>query len=179
MTEPKRLRACGLAFALVAPLALAACSSGGSGGLLTGAVSNPFSSQKSDFEMTFLSASNTWDMNKDGTVTCDEWRQYATRAFQEGDANRDGALTLDEWSTVARNDALFVSANHDYYDANNDGKVTLEEMTGKQNAAFKMLDKNNDCQIAHDEKVNVYSVAKPKEKEQNQQMPGQGQGMGR
>lgn len=170
MNQPKRFAARTVAFATA--LALAGCSSGGSGGLLTGTLSNPFTSQKSDFEMTFLSASQTWDMDKNGTVTCDEWKQYVTRGLQEADADKDSALGAQEWGTMARNDALFASANHDYYDTNNDGKVTLEELTGKQNVAFNLLDKNNDCQIGHDEKVNVYSVAKPKEKEVNQQMPG-------
>lgn len=172
MNDLRRFRALRVALALALPLGVAACSSGGSGGLLTGAVSNPFQSQKSDFEMTFLSASATWDMNKDGTITCDEWKQYATRALQEADADKDGALTIQEWGTMSRTDALFVSASHDYYDANNDGKVTLEELTGKQNLAFQQLDKNNDCQIGHDEKVNVYSVIKAKEKEVDQTLPG-------
>ena len=79
---------------------------------------------------------------------------------------------------MARNDRLFSTANLSYYDANNDGKVTIEELTGKQNLAFKLLDKNNDCQIGHDEKVNVYSVAKPKEKEVDQANPGRGGGPG-
>jgi hypothetical protein len=174
MNKPKRFGVPHAALALGILATLTACSSNP----LSGGLSNAFGDSKSDFEITFLSASATWDMNKDNIVTCDEWKQYATRALQEADADRDNALVPAEWAAMARNDALFVSANHKYYDANGDGKVTIEELTGKQNLAFTMLDKNTDCQIAHDEKVNVYSVIKPKEKELDQRSPG-GMGGGR
>lgn len=174
MLKATRRSALGLCLMTGAATALSACGGsplGGGGGL-----SNPFAQGTNDFDMTFLTASSTWDLNKDGTVTCDEWKQYATEIFREADTDKDGALTLQEWNGMTRVDKLFVTANHDYYDANNDGKVTLEELTGKRNQAFVLLDKNNDCQLGHDEKASVYSVAKPKEKEQNQQMPGAGAG---
>ncbi len=179
MLKATRTRALGLCLMTASAAGLAACGGsplGGGGGL-----SNPFSQGTSDFDMTFLTASSTWDMNKDGTITCDEWKQYAGEIFRDADADKDGSLTLQEWTGMTNTDKLFVTASHDYYDANNDGKVSLDELTGKKNQAFTLLDKNNDCQLGHDEKASVYSVAKPKEKEQNQQMPGasSGGGMGR
>jgi hypothetical protein len=176
MLKATRRRALGLGLVTATATVLSAC--GGGGGLLGGGggISNPFSKGTSDFDMTFLSASSTWDMNKDGTVTCDEWKQYAGEIFRDADGDKDGALTVSEWSGMVAVDKLFVSAGHDYYDANKDGKVTLEELTGRRNHAFVLLDKNNDCQLGHDEKANVYSVAKPKEKEVDQANPG---GMGR
>lgn len=168
-----RQRALGLGLVAVVGATLGACGGGAS---LGGGLSNPFSKGTSDFDMTFLSASSTWDMNKDGTVTCDEWKQYAGELFRDADGDKDGSLTVSEWSGMTNVDKLFVSAGHDYYDANKDGKVTLEELTSRKNHAFTLLDKNNDCVLGHDEKANVYSVAKPKEKEVNQANPG---GMGR
>jgi len=169
MLKPTRKAALGLVLTVVAGLAVSAC--GGSSPLLP-SMSNPFAKGSSDFDIIFLGASATWDLNKDGNVTCDEWKQYATQVLQESDSDKDNALTVAEWGKLTSIDKLFVTANHGYYDANSDGKVTLEELTGKQNHAFKLLDKNNDCVLGHDEKANVYSVAKPKEQEQNQQMPG-------
>ncbi len=173
MLKATRQRALGLCLMMASAAGLAACG-GGSG--LGGGFSNPFSQGTSDFDMTFLTASSTWDLNKDGTVTCDEWKQYATEIFRGADLDKDGSLTVSEWSGMTSVDKLFVTANHDYYDANNDGKVSLEELTGKRNQAFILLDKNNDCQLGHDEKASVYSVVKPKEKEVDQSSPG---GMGR
>jgi hypothetical protein len=174
MLKATRQRALGLCLITATPL-LTACSGSPLSG---GGMSNPFSKGTNDFDLTFLSASSTWDMNKDGTVTCDEWKQYVTELVGVADADKDGALTQQEWSGLTKQDKLFVTAGHDYYDANNDGKVTVEEMTSKRNHAFVLLDKNNDCALGHDEKANVYSVAKPKDKEQNQQIPSGGS-MGR
>jgi hypothetical protein len=126
--------------------------------------SNPFSSA-SDTEVTFLSAAQTWDINKDNVTTCDEWKQYSSGLLRQSDGDGDSALTLQEWSSIAKLDRLFDVADHAYYDGNKDGKVNVDELTGKQNVAFRMLDKNNDCQITHEEKAYVYNVAKPKPKD--------------
>ncbi len=84
MLKAMRQRALGLGLLVAVGATLGACgggpSLGGGGGGL--GLSNPFSKGTSDFDMTFLSASSTWDLNKDGTVTCDEWKQYATEIFR-------------------------------------------------------------------------------------------------
>ncbi|WP_072395978.1 EF-hand domain-containing protein [Hyphomicrobium sp. CS1GBMeth3] len=126
--------------------------------------SNPFSNN-TDFDRTFIAAAQTWDLNKDSVVTCDEWTQYITTEFRQADSNGDGALDAEEWKKLVRNDRLFEIANLAYYDANGDGRVTLEEMTGKQNLAFKLLDRNSDCQIDRSESVQVHGVDKIKPKD--------------
>lgn len=144
-----------LSIALVAGLAagVTGCSS----------VKLPFSSA-SDTDVTFVNASQTWDLDRNGVVTCDEWKQYAAGALRQADGNGDGALDATEWAVMASSDRLFDTAGLSYHDSNGDGKVTVDELTGKQNPAFRMLDKNNDCQIAHDEKAIVYSNVKVKDK---------------
>jgi hypothetical protein len=145
-----------------AALALAGCSS-----------SSPFGSA-SNTEVTFVNASQTWDLDKNGTTTCDEWKQYASGELRQADSNGDGALDASEWAVMAKTDKLFDTANLGYYDGNGDGKVSADELTGKPNAAFKLLDKNNDCQIAHDEKATVYSNVKVKSKDNASAPPGPG-----
>ena len=135
---------------------------------------NPFKNT-SDFDRTFIAAAQTWDMDKNGAVTCDEWVQYVTQEFRQADANGDGALDAEEWKKLVASDRLFEVANLAYYDANGDGRVTLDEMTGKQNLAFKLLDRNGDCQIDRTEAVQVHGVDKIKPKDGG----GGGQGMPR
>lgn len=142
-----------LACLALLPAALAGgCSSG---------ITNPFNNT-SDFDRTFIAAAQTWDLDKNGTVTCDEWTQYISSEFRQADTNGDGALDAEEWKKLVSNDRLFEIANISYYDANGDGRVTIEEMTGKQNLAFKLLDRNNDCQIDRTESVQVYGTDRPK-----------------
>jgi hypothetical protein len=136
--------------ALLSALAAGGCAAG-----------NPFNNS-SDFDRTFIGAAQTWDLDKNGVVTCDEWANYVATSFRESDANGDGALDSNEWEQLVRGDRLFQVANVSYYDANGDGRVTLEEMQGKQNQAFKLLDKNQDCQIDRTETVQVLGVDKKK-----------------
>lgn len=170
MVERRRrtLRA-GSGLALLAALSAGGCAAG-----------NPFKNTN-DFDRTFIGAAQTWDLDKNGVVTCDEWGQYVAVSFREADANGDGILDADEWQSLIRNDRLFQVANLSYYDTNGDGRVTLEEMQGKQNLAFKLLDKNQDCQIDRTETVQILGVEKKKSDttapDSTQQGPGGGAGM--
>jgi EF hand len=127
-------------------LALAA----GAGGCAT--QNSPFGSA-SEIDRAFASSTATWDLNRDGEVTCEEWRQYASGLFADADANKDGALSRQEFAAMARVDRLFEIANFDYFDADGDGKVTLAEIIDKPNPAFRLLDKNGDCVIGRDERL--------------------------
>jgi hypothetical protein len=107
----------------------------------------------STVDREFAAAAITWDLNRDGEVTCDEWKQYATGLFRSADANRDGFLSPEEFAAMARQDRLFDTGGFKFFDMNGDGRVTLEELTGKPNPAFALLDKNKDCVIGRDERV--------------------------
>jgi EF hand len=109
-------------------------------------------------EREFAIAAVTWDLNKDGDVTCDEWKQYVTGLFREADANRDGILTREEYARLARNDRLFETVGMSYFDADGDGRLSLAEMTDKPNPAFTLLDKNGDCVLSADERVQPHIV---------------------
>jgi Ca2+-binding EF-hand superfamily protein len=161
MVEQRVRAKCGSACAyLLATLLLSACST----------VSNPFANSNDD-DRTFISAAQTWDLNKDGTVTCDEWKQYVMTAVREADANGDGALDSTEWQALVKGDRLFSVATLSYYDSNGDGKATADEIANKPNRAFALLDKNGDCKIDRNETVQTYNVDKPKAKEQDQSIP--------
>mgnify|MGYP001811891829 FL=1 len=140
-------------FVIVSAAAAVAACGGGGGSPFGGASSN---------ELLFVSAAPTWDLDKNRSVTCEEWQNYTTQLFTEADANRDGALTVEEYQRVIRSDRLFQSAGHKYFDANSDGKVVVAEMTGKPNPAFKILDKNGDCQIGPNEMVHTRQIQKLK-----------------
>jgi Ca2+-binding EF-hand superfamily protein len=132
-------------------------------------------SSASGMDRTFISAAQTWDFDKDGSVTCDEWKNYVATLVRESDGNGDGALDAEEFQKLAKTDQLFSIAGISYYDANGDGRVTIEEMTSKPNAAFKLLDKNGDCRIDRTESVRVLQVDAPKAStapNTDQQVPG-------
>lgn len=154
----------GLAGSLAA--AVAGCSSFSS--------MNPLA-KTDDFDKTFITAAQTWDLNKDGSVTCDEWKEYVTTSVREADTNGDGALDAPEYQNLIKSDRLFEIANIAYYDTNGDGRVSADEILAKPNRAFQLLDKNNDCQIARNESVQVYApVSQPKADGQGSEQKGPG-----
>lgn len=129
----------------LAALALSGC--GGGGGSL-----NPFNqSPVSEVETVFLAAAGNWDRNKDGVVTCDEWKAYATELFDAADADRDGFLTQAEFDTIIKTDRMFETANFKYFDQNGDGKVSRAEFIDRPNPAFTLLDKSKTCQLTSTE----------------------------
>jgi hypothetical protein len=124
-------------------------------------------------EREFVIAAVTWDLNKDGNVTCDEWKQYVTSLFREADANHDGVLTREEYAVLSRRDRLFETVGFKYFDANGDGRLTLSEMVDKPNPAFTILDKNHDCVLTPDERVQSRGAAEDAPKDSGQ-LPSRG-----
>jgi Ca2+-binding EF-hand superfamily protein len=123
-------------------------------GVLAGCAGNknPLASA-SPVEREFVLAEATWDLNHDGNVTCEEWRQYVTSLFQEADANHDGALSREEFAAMGRRDRLFETAGFAYFDADRDGRITAAELIDKPNPAFILLDKDGDCVISPEERM--------------------------
>lgn len=124
-------------------LSLAACSTSplSSIGAITGG------KKVSDTDRVFLMAAGSWDRNRDNTVTCDEWKAYATELFNGADANRDDALDATEWDEMVKTDRMFQTAGLDFFDASNDDKVTRAEFVDRQNPAFKLMDTSNTCSL--------------------------------
>jgi hypothetical protein len=130
---------------LLAPAICAGCSSGAQSPLFP----------STSIENEFIGAVTTWDLNRDGDVTCEEWRGYVAGLFHEADANRDGVLTPDEYAVLARRDRLFEYLGFKYFDTAGKGQLTLAQMTDKPNPAFTRLDTNRDCRITPSERAGI------------------------
>jgi Ca2+-binding EF-hand superfamily protein len=122
---------------LCAPLAIAAaCST---------------ASSLPDVDRVFLSAAGNWDRNRDGIVTCDEWRAYASELFDSADTNHDGFVDATEYPKIVGTDRMFQTVDLRYYDADHDGKLSRTEFVDKPNRAFALLDQSNQCKLNADQ----------------------------
>ena len=93
----------------------------------------------------------TWDANRDGVFTCDEWKGFADRIFTLADRNRDGKLDKTEFATVQKADVALADADFGYFDENHDGKIARKEFVDKPSAFIMRFDRNNDCRVTGDE----------------------------
>lgn len=106
-------------------------------------------------DLKFVAAEATWDMNHDGNVTCSEWKQYAASLLKDADRDRDSILARQEFKAMSRQDRLFATIGFAYFDADGDGRITLPELADKPNPAFALLDRNGDCAISSNERINL------------------------
>jgi Ca2+-binding EF-hand superfamily protein len=101
----------------------------------------------------------TWDANRDGVYTCDEWKRFMDRLFSSADRNHDGHLDPSEFQIVRKADATLADADFGYFDENQDGKITRQEFVDKPSAFILRFDKNGDCRVTAEE---IKAAAAPK-----------------
>jgi Ca2+-binding EF-hand superfamily protein len=123
-------------------LLLGACSFALLGAGCAGTLLGP-----SDIEGAFNRAARTWDLNRDGKITCEEWWTYAASLFKQADSDHNGKLTREEFAKLPKIDRLFEVANFDYYDVNKQGYVTQADFVDRPNPAFAALDQDKSCVI--------------------------------
>jgi hypothetical protein len=111
----------------------------------------------------FIAAEASWDLNRDGNVTCNEWKQYAASLFKDADRDRDGSLSRQEFEAMSRQDRLFQTIGFAYFDADGNGGVSLPELADKPNPAFALLDRNRDCVISSNERIHLVDTRRPDE----------------
>lgn len=136
----------------------------------------------SEIDRVFLIAAGNWDRNKDGIVTCDEWKAYAAELFAIGDVEHKGYLTPEDWKRVVNIDRMFETVDFKYYDKNGDGKVDRAEFVDRPNRAFELADRDKDCDLTTTELTGARTAGAPAAKvtpagsESGGNKPGQGGG---
>ena len=101
------------------------------------------------------------DLGRTGVFTCDEWKRYATKLFNDADRNRDGYLTAEEFESIRKADPMLKKADLAYFDDNRDGRVSRSEFLDKPNLFFVKYDRKRECRVTYD---NIMDVAAESEK---------------
>jgi hypothetical protein len=97
------------------------------------------------------------DTKREGVYTCEEWKQYATKVFNDADRNRDGYVDVDaqEFEAIRKADRMFRDADLAYFDDNRDGRLSRAEFVNKPNPFFARYDKKGTCRVTLDDISNV------------------------
>lgn len=99
------------------------------------------------------------DVGRTGVFTCDEWRRYATKLFNDADKNRDGYLSGEEFNAIRKADTMFKNADLAYFDDNRDGRVSRGEFVDKPNLFFVKYDRKRECRVTFDTIMDVAAEA--------------------
>lgn len=87
------------------------------------------------------------DSKGKGVYTCDEWKQYAGRLFNQADRNHDGYLDTKEFESVRKADPMLRDADFTYFDEHRHGRVSRGEFIDKPNPLFTSYDVKGTCQL--------------------------------
>jgi hypothetical protein len=91
------------------------------------------------------------DTKGEGVYTCEEWKQYATRIFNNADRNHDGYVDAQEFEAIRNADPMFKSADLAYFDDNRDGRLSRSEFVDKPNPFFARYDKKGTCKVTSED----------------------------
>jgi len=110
----------------------------------------------------FVAWAAIWgDPKGEGIYTCEEWKQYATKLFNDADSNHDGYLDAKEFEAIRKAHPMLRGADVGYFDDNRDGRVSRSEFVDKPNPLFARYDKKGTCRITLDD---ITAIAAPAEK---------------
>ena len=118
---------------------------------LLSATVGPVAAQDSSEEDPVVASAPLWDADRNGTYTCDEWKQYASRVFNLADRNHDGYVDAAEFKTIQQAAPMFKEAEVAYFDENHDGRISRGEFVNKPNPLFARYDRNGDCKVTQEE----------------------------
>ena len=105
---------------------------------------------------------STWgDTGHTGVYTCDEWKRYATRLFNDADKNRDGYVDAREFKSIQQADPVLKNADLAYFDDNRDGRLSRSEFVDKPNQFFARFDRKGKCRVTLDNIADMPPEKKP------------------
>jgi hypothetical protein len=111
----------------------------------------------------YLTWASVWgDRQGRGVYTCDEWKSYVGKLFDQADRNHDGFLDAKEFEAIRKADKMFKDADIGYFDDNRDGKLSRAEFVNQTNPFFARYDKKGTCRVTMDEIMDAANAAAPR-----------------
>ena len=99
-----------------------------------------------------LTWATVWgDTERQGVYTCEEWKRYAGKLFDQADRGHRGFIDAREFEAIRKADPMLKDADLGYFDDNRDGRVSRKEFVDKPNPFFARYDKKRTCRVTVDD----------------------------
>jgi hypothetical protein len=100
----------------------------------------------------YLTWASVWgDTEGKGVYTCEEWKRYVAKLFDQADRNHDGFVDAKEFESIRKADPMFKDADIGYFDDNRDGRLSRAEFVNQRNPFFARYDKKGTCRVTMDD----------------------------
>lgn len=119
--------------------------------LLLCAAAGPAIAQSQDQIQQLLANLGQVDVNSDGALSRDEYRNVQAAQWPQVDRNGDGFLTLDDFPRIAAGRARTQLAEIAYLDADGDGRISQSEFVDGEAPLFRRADGNGDGMLTRSE----------------------------
>ena len=111
----------------------------------------------------YLTWATVWgDRQGRGVYTCEEWKAYVGKLFDQADRNHDGFVDAKEFEAIRKADPMFKDADICYFDDNRDGKLSRAEFVNQPNPFFARYDKKGTCRVTLDEIMDQANAEAPR-----------------
>jgi hypothetical protein len=111
----------------------------------------------------YLTWATVWgDRQGRGVYTCEEWKAYVGKLFDQADRNHDGFVDGKEFEAIRKADSMFKDADIGYFDDNRDGKLSRAEFINQPNPFFARYDKKGTCRVTIDEIMDQANAEAPR-----------------
>jgi hypothetical protein len=108
----------------------------------------------------YLTWASVWgDTEGKGVYTCEEWKRYVAKLFDQADRNHDGFVDAKEFESIRKADPMFKDADIGYFDDNRDGRLSRAEFVNQPNPFFARYDKKGACRVTMDEIMDAATSA--------------------
>jgi hypothetical protein len=108
----------------------------------------------------YLTWASVWgDREGRGVYTCEEWKRYVGKLFDQADRNHDGFVDAKEFESIRKADPMFKDADIGYFDDNRDGRLSRAEFVNQPNPFFARYDKKGSCRVTLDEIMDAANEA--------------------
>ena len=111
---------------------------------------------------------NSYDLNQDGIVSCDDVAIRRAELFTIVDEDKSGGLDQREYMELRWHDKLYVLLELSNDDRDHNGLISLTEFQERSDPYFRRLDKDRDCIITVEEyQVDLVTASQERFRPQN------------
>lgn len=101
-----------------------------------------------------LATASDWG-GQGGVYTCDQWKAYLARLFNQADGKHAGFIDGRQFETIKRSSPLFERAEFGFFGVDAKGRLSRQTFVNQRSLFFARYDKKGSCSVSSAELANA------------------------